>query len=306
MKVCASLCLAGLLFVSVVRPVMAQQAPPAEDPSVQEQIVEVGGGIYVVTALLNNTTVAVGRDALIVVDNQFTPRYQKIMEKIRVLSDKPIRFLINTHYHYDHTGGNAQFRQNGADIVAHANVVERLRNPPPDPVTGKPNVSAPPDALPNAPYTGNGTTIRIDGVTAELVHPAVSAHTDGDSIVVFKKANMIATNDIAGNHYPNIDVAVGGGIDGTIKAVDSIIGMMNDATKVVPGHGPVLSKADIVAFRAMLQTSRDRIAKAKASGMTEGQVLDANLLADLDNPWKFPGVNASSARFPLNVYRSLP
>ena len=284
------------------------EGPTAGAAAVPQDVTTVKNGLYVITGALDNTTVVVGSDSLIVIDDQFAPRYQSIADKIRTLSDKPVRYLINTHFHGDHTGGNVQFRQHGAEIVAHANVGARLSNPPPiDPVSGQPNAPAPADALPTVSYGGTTAFVGIGGVTAELVHPATPAHTDGDTIVILQAANVIASGDIVGNHYPNIDLSVGGGIDGMIAGVDLIIGRMDNDTKVIPGHGPVLSKADVVAYRGMLQTARDRIAKAKASGMSESQVVAANLLADLDNPWKSAGPGAAvSAQFPGNVYRSLP
>jgi cyclase len=296
--------LAGLAGAALAQP----SAPSAEAAlalaPVPQQVKGLGRGVYVITGALDNTTVVVGPTGLIVVDDQFAPRYPAIMEKISAISTKPIIYLINTHYHGDHTGSNAQFRQHGVRILAHANVAARLRNPPPDPITGRPAPPAPPEAIPEVTYSGDGTTINAGGLTAELVHPA-PAHTDGDSVVIFPVQDLILTGDLTGNHYPNIDVAVGGGINGTLRAVDMIIARCGKHTRVVPGHGPVLTKADVIRYRAMLQTARDRIAKAKVAGMSESQVMAADLLADLDPIWKLT-TNASSSRFPINVYRSLP
>ena len=302
----ASLFLATACLVGGPGRALAQQTPPTNPPPVEQRVTDVAKGVHVLTGTLNNTTVVVGSDAIIVIDNQFAPRYGAIMEKIRTLSGKPIRYVVNTHYHYDHTGGNAQFRRQGVDIVAHANAVARLIDPPPDPFSGLPNAPTPPAGLPNLPYSGAGTTLSIGGVTAELVHPA-PAHTDGDTVVILKEVNVIAAGDIVGNHYPNIDLAVGGGIDGTIAAVDVILGRMDDRTKLVPGHGPVLGRAEVVAFHNMLKTARERIVRAKAGGMSEAQVVEARLLADLDDPWRSDGPGRpSSDRFPGAVYRSLP
>jgi cyclase len=302
-------CTLGVVLAGLAGAALAQQSPPSAEAALAlapapEQVKDLGRGVYVITGALDNTTVVVGPTGLIVVDDQFAPRYPAIMEKISAISPKPIIYLINTHYHGDHTGSNAQFRQHGVRILAHANVAARLRNPPPDPITGRPAPPAPPEAIPEVTYSGVGTTINAGGITAELVHPA-PAHTDGDSVVIFPAQDLILTGDLTGNHYPNIDVAVGGGIDGTLRAVDMIIARCGEHTRVVPGHGPVLTKADVIRYRAMLQTARDRIAKAKAGGMSESQVMVVGLLADLDPIWKLAS-NASSSRFPINVYRSLP
>jgi cyclase len=303
-----------LLFAPVFAAAQpAKIAEPAQPPAafhapdeatVTENLTDVGNGIYVLTGALNNTTFAVGPTGIILVDAQFASRYSKINAGIRSVSDKPIVDLINTHYHGDHTGGNALFRQQGVRIVAHANVATRMLQPPPNPITGEPDQPAPAEALPDALYSGDGTLVTAGGIEAQLIHPA-PAHTDGDTIVIFQAQNVICAGDLVGNHYPNIDLAVGGSIDGLILASDLILSHMNDATKVVPGHGPVLGKPDVLTFRTMLQTARDRIAKAKASGMSEQQLRDADLLADLDPKWKMSG-NPMSSRFPINVYRSLP
>jgi glyoxylase-like metal-dependent hydrolase (beta-lactamase superfamily II) len=148
------------------------------------------------------------------------------------------------------------------------------------------------------------TKISVAGQTADIRHPG-PAHTDGDSIVWFPQANVMATGDIfTTNGYPNIDISVGATIDGAIGAIDTMLSLANDQTKIVPGHGSLSNKAGLIEYRAMLATARDRIAKAKAEGKTEQQVVDANLLADLDAKWKIAN-NANSERFPRNVYRSL-
>jgi glyoxylase-like metal-dependent hydrolase (beta-lactamase superfamily II) len=146
--------------------------------------------------------------------------------------------------------------------------------------------------------------VKVQGQTAELVH-VENAHTDGDTVVFWPAADVISTGDITHKPgYPNIDTAVGGGIDGMIAATDFILAHADAKTKIVPGHGDVTDKAGIIAYRKMLMTARARIAKAKASGMSEDQVAKANLMPDLDKDWKLPG-NGASERFPVNVYRSL-
>ena len=293
-----------LLLACLVGTASAQTVPPALDKvAVPETIVDLGHGVHVVTGVLNNTTVVEGQRGLVVVDTQFAPRFPAIRAAIRQVSPKPVSYVINTHYHYDHTGGNAAFHAEGARILAQENVARRMAAPPPDPITGAPDTPASAAALPMESYSGPETTRDLAGVTVRLIHPA-PAHTDGDTVLVFPGRDLVLTGDIVGNHYPNIDVAVGGGIDGTIRATDMILTLIGPTTRVVPGHGPVLARADVIAYRAMLQTARDRIAAAKTKGMTEQQVIAANLLADLDPRWKGPSPMAN--RFPINIYRSLP
>ena len=269
---------------------------------VEEVVTNLGHNMYAVTGAGGNTTVAVGSDAVIVVDTQFAPVYDKLKAAITGLSPLPVKFVINTHYHGDHTGGNEAFAKAGATLVAYETLPDRMLHPFPGP--GGPGVPAPAGALPTRLYSGGSTTVTIPGVTADLVHPA-PAHTNTDTIVLFKAANVISTGDIVGSAaYPNIDVASGGGIDGMIAGADYVIAHADAGTKIVPGHGPVTDKAGVIAYRAMLATARDRIAKAKAAGQTEDQVAaDTSLLADLDAKWKAPG-NAPP-RFPRLVYESV-
>lgn len=292
----------ALAAPAVMQPIRAAAAP-LDEAVVPEQTVDLGGGVHVITGALNNTTVIEGTDGLVVIDTQFAPRFPAIAAQIAAISSKPVANVINTHYHFDHTGGNAAFQRAGAHILAHASVAAHMAPPPANPLTGRPDAPADPAALPTESYAGAGTTFTAGGTSLRLIHPE-PAHTDGDTIVVMARQDIVAAGDIVGNHYPNIDVAVGGGIDGMIAATDLILTLLDDRSRVIPGHGPVLAKADVAAYRTMLQTARDRIARAKASGMTEAQVAAANLLADLDPRWKGPSPLAN--RFPVNLYRSLP
>jgi glyoxylase-like metal-dependent hydrolase (beta-lactamase superfamily II) len=269
--------------------------------AVQEKVTDLGHNIYAVTGAGGNTTVAVGTDGVVVVDTQFGQVYDKLKAAIAGLSPLPVKYVINTHYHGDHTGGNAAFAKDGATLVAYKTLPDRMAHPLPGPAGPIP--PSPTMALPTKLYSGSSMTLRIPGVNADLVHPS-PAHTDTDTIVMFKAANVIATGDIVGSaSYPYIDVASGGGIDGMISAASYIVRQSNAQTKIVPGHGPVTDRDGVIAYRAMLQTARDRIAKAKASGMTEDQVANGNLLADLDVKWKPPGNQPS--RFPRQVYESV-
>ena len=321
MKSALSWSLAAFLAAGIA-PVTAQPADPAAPPpdapaapaaapaapdysQVQEVSTDLGKGLFEITGAGGNTTLAVGSKGLIVVDTQFAPLYDKLRAKITSLSDKPILYVVNTHYHGDHTGGNALFfEKDQAVIVAHPKVAEHMINPPPA-ANGQPGPVAVQDALPNAPYGGNGTVLDSGSITA-LLDYAGPAHTDGDTIVIFLNADVIATGDtVTTASYPNIDVPGGGTIDGMIVTANFVIAQSDAKTKIVPGHGPLTNKAGVTEYRDMLKTARDRIAKAKAGGMTEQQVVDANLLADLDKRWKPAGASALSARFPINVYRSL-
>jgi glyoxylase-like metal-dependent hydrolase (beta-lactamase superfamily II) len=266
-----------------------------------EQTVDLGHGLYAIIATnpnpasgIGNTTVAVGSDGLIVVDSQFDQLHAMLKAQIAAISPLPVKYVINTHAHGDHSGGNAAFAKDGAIIFAHENVLKRMR-------AAKGTAKG---ALPVQTYSGQGTEVKVAGQTAELVH-VENAHTDGDTVVFWPAANLISTGDIVHKPgYPNIDTNGGGGIDGIIAATNFIIAHSDARTKIVPGHGDVTDRKGAIAYRDMLIKARARIAGAKAKGMSEDQVAKADLLADLDKYWKIDGSGASE-HFPVNVYRSL-
>ena len=250
-----------------------------------------------------NITVAVGSDSIIQVDGQFAPLSDKIRAAIKAIAPLPVKFLVNTHYHGDHVGGNANFAKDGAIIVAHDNIRVRLAAGTIDGLTGAKVAPLPAEALPKQTYFGGTLAVETGGRKALLTHIS-NAHTDGNSWVFFADANVLATGDTFNNlkRYQNIDFANGGDVRGMIRALDAYIKTSNDTTKIVPGHGPLATKADLVIFRDMLVTSHDRIKKLYDEGKSEAEVLAAKPLADLDATW---GNNAGhAAGHTKNVYQS--
>jgi cyclase len=294
--------LAACAALLAVVPASAQQGPDFSKTVITTT--DLGHGLTTLAGTGGNITLAVGSDAIIMVDTEYAPLHDKINAKVKEISPLPIRFVIDTHYHGDHTGGNQAFAHDGAILVAHENVKQRLMNPPPG-ANGQPGSPAPKDALPVQTYNGQGTEVKIAGQRAELVH-LPPAHTDGDTIVFWPDANVISTGDIVSSaSYPNIDVAVGGGIDGMVSVVAFLLAHADAKTKIVPGHGPVTDRAGVIRYRKMLKAARDIVAKAKKNGMTEDQVQKADLLASLNKTWLAPG-SAAPPRFQLLVYRSVP
>jgi cyclase len=264
---------------------------------------DLGNKTYMLTGQGGNITVAVGDDGIIMVDTQFAPLHDKIKAAITQISTLPIKFAAITHYHGDHTGGIGPFVKDGTAVVAHPNVKSRLAA---GTINGLTGVKSPPvaaDALPTQTYTEK-TSLTVKGRTAQVLHQP-AAHTDGDSAIYFADANVLASGDIVsiGNRYPNIDVANGGNIKGMIGAVDNYIKLSNDQTKVVPGHGPIMSKADLTAYRDLLATARDRVAKLIAEGKTEDEAVAAKVIQDLE---KTAGANEqATTNFVRLIYRSL-
>ena len=250
-----------------------------------------------------NITVAVGKAGIIMVDGQFAPLHDKIKAAISTISNLPIKYLINTHYHGDHTGGNEAFAKDGATIVSDVNVKYRLAEGTTNGLTGVKTPPAAAGALPTKTYAGKMLKIRVPGRVADLRHIA-NAHTDGDTYVWFRTANVLATGDTFTNgRYPNIDFANGGNIRGMIAATNAYIRLTNAKSRIVPGHGPVADKATLTEYRTMLVTARDRMAALVKQGKSEDDVLAAKPFADLDKKWA--PTELASKNFIRVVYHSL-
>lgn len=268
----------GLAAITFSAPAFSQGQP--DFSKIEVKTTDLGHNTYMLEGAGGNVTIAAGSNGVIMVDAQFAPMHDKLKAAIAKVTNQPVKYLINTHYHGDHTGGNAAFGKEGVIIVAQENVKRRLQNPPPG-ANGRTPPAAPPEAQPAQVYKDK-TTVSIGGRTAQIGYIA-NAHTDGDSYVYFPDANVLATGDLNGaqRNYTNPDIRGGGTIDGIIAGFDTVIRVANDQTKVVPGHGPLATKADLVATRKVLATVRDRVAKMKAAGMTEDQVVAAKPAADV-------------------------
>ena len=288
-------------------PVFAQQPPAAAPPlpdfsKVEIKTTNLGDNIYMLEGQGGNITVAVAKDGIIMVDGQYAPLHDKIKAAVEAISTKPIKYLINTHFHGDHTGGNEAFAKDGATIVSQVNVKNRLAAGTSNGLTGAKTPPAPPAALPSDTYT-NFSKIRLEGRVADLRHIA-NAHTDGDTYVWFKTANVLSTGDTFTNgRYPNIDFANGGNIKGMIAATDAYLKLVNARTKIVPGHGPLADRAALLEYRTMLISAHDRMAKLVKEGKSEDDVVMAKPFADFDAKWA--PTELASNNFIRVVYHSL-
>lgn len=263
---------------------LARRAVAQEMQDVRIESIKVAEGVYMLTGRGGNIGLSVGEDGVFMIDDQFAPLTEKITKTIRALSDKPIRFVINTHWHGDHTGGNENLGKAGAVIVAHENVRERMskeqfleafnsRTPP-----------APAKALPVITFT-DAVTFHWNGEELRVIHVA-PAHTDGDSIIHFVKSNVMHMGDTYFNGmYPFIDASTGGNIDGMIAAVDRVLKLTNEDTKFIPGHGPLSGVSELKEFRGMLATASERIHKLVKEGKSRDETIALKPTADLDAKW---------------------
>jgi len=250
---------------------------------VQIKSTALGNNTWMLEGQGGNMVVAVGQDAVIQVDGEFAPLHDKIKAEVDKLSGgKPIKYLINTHFHGDHTGGNAPFRKDGVTLVSHRNLALRLEHGSTNGMSGQKTAPVVKDAVPTMTYTAEGPRLMVQGQTAYVFHPA-SAHTDTDSYVQFPMSNVIATGDTVslGPRYPTIDYANGGSLNGIISTVETYIRMGNDQTKYVPGHGPLASKADMQRYHDMLVAVRDAVQAQIKAGKTEDQAVAAKPLAEI-------------------------
>lgn len=308
MRIALAALAATSLMVATTQAQQAPATPPAAPfvdwDKIQIKTTDLGHNTYMLEGQGGNITVAVGTDGIIMVDGQFAPLSDKIKAAIKAISPRPIKYLVNTHFHGDHTGGNENFARDGVTVVAHDNIRVRLAAGTISGLTGAKVAPRPPEALPKETYVGGSVMLDVGGRKAQLTYIA-NAHTDGDTWVYFADANVLCTGDTVNNlkRYQNIDYANGGDVRGMIRAADTYLKIANDQTKVVVGHGPLASRADIVEFRDMLITSRDRIGKLFDEGKTEAEVLALNPLADLNEKWA-PNNPALAAAHTRNVYNS--
>jgi glyoxylase-like metal-dependent hydrolase (beta-lactamase superfamily II) len=298
--VATALLLTGIAVAQQPQPPTAP--PPVDFSKVEIKTTDLGDGVYMFEGQGGNITVALAKDGIIMVDGQFAPLHDKIKAAIAVISNLPVKYLINTHFHGDHTGGNEAFAKDGALVVSEINVKTRLAAGTSNGLTGAKTPPAPAGALPARTYTG-AFKIRMIGRVADLKHIA-NAHTDGDTYVWFKTANVLSTGDTFTNgRYPNIDFANGGNIKGMIAAADIYLKLTSARSRIVPGHGPIADKAALVEYRTMLVTARDRMAKLVADGKGEDDVVAAKPFADLDAKWA--PTELASKNFIRVVYHSL-
>ncbi|WP_227368973.1 MBL fold metallo-hydrolase [Halomonas sp. M20] len=250
----------------------------------QIESVEVRGPIHMLTGEGGNVGVLIGDDGTFMIDDKFAPLTDAILAEIDSLGGSPPTFLINTHFHGDHTGGNENLGKTGSTIVAHERVRQRLAEGSEIKafdMTMAPQSGA---ALPVITFSRD-ISFHLNGEDIDIEH-VPDAHTDSDSIVYFRDTNVIHTGDTVFNgFFPFIDTAHGGTLKGMIAATERVLALADDDTRIIPGHGPLASKQDVQTYRDMLTTVQQRLGKLKSKGLSAEEAVAEQPLADLEEEW---------------------
>ena len=295
--VCAFATAAAFALVNIGARGQAQQ----DFSKVEIKTTQLAPNFYTLEGSGGTIGVLAGADGVFMVDGEFAPLTQKIVAAIRKISDQPIRYMVNTHVHGDHTGGNENFAKLGVTIFARPELRDRLAHPAPG-ANGAPGTPAPAAALPRVTYDAP-ITFHIDGEEVDAI-PIRRAHTDGDTILRFVNDDIIMTGDFYRSiQFPNIDRTNGGSLNGMLAGLSQVIAMSGPKTKIVPGHGAVVDRNAVMAQRDMILVLRDRVAAMVKEGKSQQEVLAAKLTSDYDSKVPQPGTTAD--RFIGQVYAEL-
>lgn len=262
-------------------PAVAQQQDLSQ---VQIGTVPVADGLYMLTGSGGNIGVSVGADGVVVIDDQFAALVDKIRAAIAEVSDKPVRMVLNTHWHFDHTGGNELLAGGGALVIAHENVRKRMSAGQFNEFFQSETPPSPAGALPVVTFTSD-VTLHLNGQTIEIEH-VPTAHTDGDAIVWFKELNAVHMGDTYFNgFYPFIDFGSDGNIRGMVAAVEHALERMDANTQVIPGHGPLSNAAELRTYHDMLKAVTERMEALMAQGKDVDAIVAAKPTAAFDAEW---------------------
>ena len=279
-------------------------AVAAQDFSkVEIKVVKVSGSVYMLQGAGGNIGASIGEDGIVIVDDQFAPLAEKIQAALKGITDKPVRFVINTHYHGDHTGGNALFQEK-APVIAQDNVRKRLASGGPAGYgsgKGMDNKPADPKALPIITFD-HDVTVHLNGEDIRALH-FPHGHTDGDSVIYFPKSNVVHMgDDFVTYGFPFIDLQGGGSIEGMIAALEQIIPKLPPDVKVIPGHGPLSNLDDVRRYVAMLKDTKAVVENGIKQGKSLEQLKQANVLG----PWqKWSGDFINTDQWLVTLYNDL-
>jgi len=289
--------LAAILVLVSALAVSAGAQAQQDFSKVEIKVTQVSGNLYTLEGQGGTMGALIGPDGVFLVDSQFAPLTEKLVAAVKRVSPSPIKYLVNTHVHADHTGGNENFGKLGVLLFSRDQLRGRLVRPA---GTAQP---APAAALPVVTYDGP-VTLHMNGQDIDLI-PIRAAHTDGDTLVRFPGLDVIFTGDyFRSTGYPNIDRGNGGTLNGMLNGLVMTIGMMGPSTKAVPGHGAIVDRTAVITHRDLILVMRDRVAELKRQGKTEQEVIAAKLTADYDA--KVQANQMTADRFIGQLYAELP
>ncbi len=273
-------------FITALALVCASAAQAQQQPDFSKTEIKVqrlAGSVYMLTGAGGNIGVSAGDDGIVIIDDEFAPLAPKIIDALNGITDKPIKFIINTHYHGDHTGGNPVFGRTGT-IIAHDNVRKRLASGTSSGTRVTP--PAPKQALPIVTFNDTAT-VHVNGEDIRAVH-FPNGHTDGDAVIYFPQSNVVHMgDDFFNGHFPVIDIDNGGSAKGMLAAVEKVLATLPDDVKIIPGHGDLGDKAALRRFADMLRGTTAAVEKALKAGKTVDQMKADKILAD----WESWGTN---------------
>jgi cyclase len=272
--------IAAAAFALATIPALAQQ----DFSKVEIKATRITNTTYMLTGAGGNIGLSVGDDAVFIVDDQFAPLTPKIVAAIAQVTPKPIKFVLNTHWHFDHTGGNENLGKAGALILAHHNVRKRMSTEQLIDFLNMKTKPDPKDALPVVTFSAD-MSLHLNGEEIRAIHMP-NAHTDGDSVVHYTGSDVIHMGDIYFNgFYPFIDAESGGSADGVVAACDRVLAIATEKTRIIPGHGPLSNTAELKAFRDMVATISGRVKALVAQGKSLEDIKAAKVSADHDEKW---------------------
>jgi len=293
------------LVLAAVAAIGSRTAPLAAQQNfdtVQVRTVNVADGVYMLMGSGGNIGVSAGANGIVMIDDEYAPLTDKIRAALSAINPGPVRFLLNTHWHGDHTGGNENLGKAGVVIVAHENVRRRMSVEQFITAFGSRVPPSPEAALPVVTFT-DAVTFYLNGDSINAFHVA-PAHTDGDIVVWWRRANVVHMGDTYFNgRYPFIDLSSGGSVDGMVAAVDRVLAMTNRTTRYIPGHGALSGRTELETYRTVLATARDRVRKLIREGKTLEQVKAAKPTAEFDATWGTGFINPD--RFVEILYTDL-
>lgn len=249
--------------------------------AVEIDTVQVTDNIYALFGAGGNIGVWIGEDGIFIIDDQYAPLTDKILAAIAKLDSRSVSFVLNTHWHFDHTGGNENLGRKGVLIIAHDNVHERMSSDQSMPAFNREIPAAPLVARPDITFNDH-MTLHLNGEHVEVIH-VENAHTDGDSVVHFPDSNVIHAGDTYFNRrFPFIDISSGGSIDGMVESAVMVLSMADDDTQIIPGHGPMSNRAELLEYRTMLSTMRDRAREAVREGLSADEFVETSPATDYE------------------------